>query len=126
MAFGTRFPKDFNPWRVPIKIEDGKSKITMAVGQHAANPHNVLGKQHMKTGFIAGGPLNTIPDTRALPSVELNLKRCGLCQWVYGRVVHADCQHTVCTVCLGLTALITVDRYICLFCWKVPSFLYIR
>ena len=30
------------------------------------------------------------------------------------------CGHTICSKCLGLTCLITVDRYICLACWRVP------
>ena len=31
------------------------------------------------------------------------------------------CKHTICTTCLGLTCLITVDRFVCLACWMVPN-----
>ena len=45
-------------------------------------------------------------------------------QWVYGRVARADCSHIICTVCLGVTALITLDNYVCTFCWRVPKYVY--
>ena len=122
MVFGNRFPLEFNPWRIPKKKDGGQRLLQMSIHQLAANPHRVEDEDYLQKSFIVGGPWNAIPDTRALVSTELNLKRCGLCQWVYGRTVRCHpCGHLVCTVCLGLTALVTVDRMICLFCWMVPQ-----
>ena len=122
MVYGNRFPLEFNPWRIPKKKDGGQRLLQMSIHQLAANPHRVEDEDYLQKSFIVGGPWNAIPDTRALVSTELNLKRCGLCQWVYGRTVRCHpCGHLVCTVCLGLTALVTVDRMICLFCWTVPQ-----
>ena len=74
MAFGSRFPKEFNPDRVPVGFD------LMQAGQHAADPHDRMGRQFLPSFFIVGGHLNTIPPTRALMSRQLNLKRCGMCQ----------------------------------------------
>ena len=74
MAYGNLIPADFNMYRLP----DGQDY--MAAGQHAADPHNRMDRQFLKTFFIVGGHLDTIPPTRALRSNKMNLKRCGMCQ----------------------------------------------
>ena len=119
MAFGNRTPVDFNPWRIP----DHQDKMTP--GQLVSNPHDMEDRQFLESFFIAGGPWDALPSSRPITSREMNLKRCGMCQYVYARVVKGDCGHTICTVCLGLTALITVDRFCCVYCWRIPCYLYL-
>ena len=80
MAYGNRFPAEFNPWRVP----DGA--IQMAPGQHAADPFNKMDRQFLVNRFIVGGALNTIPSTRTIISTKMNLKRCGMCQVLSNRI----------------------------------------
>ena len=81
VGFGQRLPPDFNVNRVP------STKDVMHYEQQACNPWD-LGEHHfLQHPFIAGGPLVTIPSTRVKHGAELNLKRCQLCQWVYGRVI---------------------------------------
>ena len=74
-AFGNRFPEEFNPNRVP------QHRLEMAREQQAANPWDVEEQQFLEKPFIAGSTLHTIPSTRVNLGVELNLKRCCLCQW---------------------------------------------
>ena len=75
-AFGNRFPAEFNPWRVP------RNRLEMSREQQASNPWNIEEHQFLARPFIAASTLNTIPSTRVNLGVELNLKRCCLCQWV--------------------------------------------
>ena len=113
-AFGNRFPEEFNRWRVP------RHKTEMAREQQAANPWNMEEHGFLDKPFIAAGTLNTIPSTRINPGFELNLKRCNLCQWVTGRVIKASpCNHIICSTCLGVTILLSVNRYVCPFCVSI-------
>ena len=75
-AFGNRIPAEFNPWRVP------RDRLEMSREQQASNPWNPEEHQFLAKPFIAASTLHTIPSTRVNLGVELNLKRCCLCQWV--------------------------------------------
>ena len=75
VAFGNRFPEDFNEWRVPRDMK------FMAREQLAANPWDIREHQFLEKPYVAGGVLSTIPSTRVNTGLELNLKRCCLCQW---------------------------------------------
>lgn len=102
-APGDTHPVCFNAGRLP------KNKVVYNLTQHVGNPHNIADHEHMHSvdKFVAGGPLTTIPISRNQPGVEMSLRRCQLCRWVYGRVVYSTtCEHTICTVCLGVTSLI--------------------
>ena len=118
MAFGDTVPFNFN------KLTLHTNEIVYRPGQQVSNPYRPRGFQFMNPGdsFIATGPLNAIPQTNVLPGQHMSLKRCGMCNWVYGRVIQClPCSHTFCGVCLGLTSLITVDRLVCIYCWRVPE-----
>ena len=115
-AFGNRFPVEFNRWRVP------RHRTEMAREQQAANPWKAEDHGFLTKPFIAAGTLNTIPSTRVNPGFELNLKRCTLCQWVTGRVIKANpCGHILCSTCLRLTVLLSVNRYVCPYCVSIPT-----
>ena len=81
VGYGARIPEDFNEHRVP------RLKRVMHREQQACNPWDLKEHHYLKHPYIAAGPLVTIPSTRVNHGAELNLKRCCLCQWVYGRVI---------------------------------------
>ena len=115
-AFGNRFPEEFNPWRVP------RHRTEMSREQQAANPWKIEDHGFLARPFIAAGTLNTVPSTRVNPGFELNLKRCTLCQWVTRKVIKASpCGHILCSTCLRLTVLLSVNRYVCPYCVSIST-----
>ena len=93
-------------------------------GQAVCDPNDIEGYEYMAEAdrFIAAGPPNTIPQVQVLPGEKMMLKRCGLCFWIYGRTIMCiPCGHTFCSLCLGLTSLVTVDKMVCLYCWRIPE-----
>ena len=118
IAMGDAIPFNFN------RLSLHSNEIVYRPGQHICNPHDVHSYEYLpeQDRFIATGPSHAIPQAQVLPGQYMLLKRCGLCNWIYGRVVQClPCGHLYCTVCLGLTSLVTVDKMVCLFCWTVPE-----
>ena len=118
IALGDAIPFNFN------RLSLHSNEIVYRPGQHVCDPHDVESYQYLpeRDRFIATGPSHAIPQAQVLPGQYMLLKRCGLCNWIYGRTVQClPCGHLYCTVCLGLTSLVTVDKMVCLFCWTVPE-----
>ena len=117
-AYGDCSPLAFNRFTLH------HGEIVYNTGQRVCRPHNKEDYQYMepRDRFIAMGPLATIPQTAILPGCLMMLKRCGLCRWIYGATIQClPCKHLFCRVCLGLTQLVSVDRIVCLFCWRIPD-----
>ena len=72
--------------------------------------------------FIVSGPLYTIPQTRVKWGGNMNLRRCDLCKYIYGRTILSTwCKHITCTYCLGVTGLVSVDHFLCMKCGVIPD-----
>ena len=118
VAYGDCTPLAFN------KFTLHHGELVYQPGQRVSNPHNKSDFQFLEARdvFVAMGPLATIPQTAIFPGRMMMLKRCGLCKWVYGATIQClPCKHLFCRVCLGLTQLVSVDRIVCLFCWRIPD-----
>ena len=116
-ANSTRVPRAFMINQIPWREWQGFAYMPVA------NPHdpNEWLYLHKDDFHIASGPLDCLPSTQGKRSRKAVMRRCSLCKWVYLCTVQGDvCSHIICTVCLGLTSLVSVDKYVCLVCWTIP------
>ena len=111
-------PSAFMRYQVPAREHHAFAKMTIA------NPYDV--EQALELDgwdvFIAGGPLTWLPTPHVWWSRQAIRRRCSLCYWMSARTVGSNlCKHAICSTCLGLTSLVSIEHYVCLKCWKIPE-----